>query len=265
MENYSALCNAPRPFPKESICSWLTRLSLSQGVSLWAMLAYLELKLQIDFDYQFEKLNIDSISRKTGLLISDFQSHRTFFRSLRKFDFHSKRYLMRYQRNKRFRFCPLCLKEDEIPYFRTEWRFKLCVSCPIHKCLLEDSCDRCQNPICLPINLFSKVSDVRPLESLANCPSCGSKLQKISPAFFKGQLYEVMDLKSKHFIESGEYLLTKLHEGTHAITRQVRELESFFSRQCRNNKMQFKWTARTWRLKVKRHLKKYPSHDQDSC
>ena len=262
MTNYSALYNVPPPLPRESICSWLTRLSLSQGVPLSVMLAYLDLKLHIDFDYQIEKLNIDSISRKSGLLISDFKSHRTFFRSLRKLQCQSKRYLMRHKRNKRFRFCPLCLKEDEIPYFRMEWRFKLCVSCPIHKCLLEDSCDSCQNPIFLPINLFSKVSDSRPLESLANCPSCGSQLQKISPAFFKGQIYEAMDLKSKRFIESGEFLLAKLYEGTHAITRQIRELELFFSTQCRNNKMQFKWSAHTWRSKIKRYLKKHPSHAQ---
>ena len=258
MENYSPLCNVPRPFRNESICSWITRLSLSQGVSISAMLNYLELKVFLDFDYQIEKLNIDSISKKTGLAISDFKSQRTFFSSLRKYEYHSKRYLMRHKRNKRFRFCPLCLREDEIPYFRLEWRFKLCVSCPTHKCLLEDNCDHCKSPIFLPTNLFSKVSDSRPLESLSNCPSCGSLRAKISPAFFRDQLYEAMDLRSKRFIESGEFLLTTLYKGTHAVTRELREQEPSFSKQCRSNKIQFKWTARTWRLKVKRYLKVNP-------
>ena len=259
MENYSALCNVPRPFPKESICSWLSRLGLSQGVSLWAMLVYLELKIFTDFDAQIGKMDLDSISKKTGLPISDFRYQRKFFKSLRKFDYESNSYVMRYRRKRRYRFCPLCLQEDEIPYFRIEWRLKLCISCPTHKCLLEENCHSCREPIVLPINLFTKVSDTRPLESLANCPSCGAQLTKINPAFFKDDLYEAMDLKSQYILEAGEQLIAAFYEGTYRFKKEMRDMKPFFNIQARKQKNKFKWTARTWRLKIKRHLKAHPS------
>ena len=258
MENYSALCNVPRPFPNESICSWLTRLSLSQGVSLWVMMGYLELKLHIDFDFRFWRLDIGSISKKTGLSIDDFKTQRTFSRSLRLYDCSSLNYVMHYKRKRRFRFCPLCLQEDEIPYFRMEWRLKLCVSCPIHECLLEEDCHRCRSPITLPVNLFSKVSDTKPVESLANCQSCGAQLTKVNPASFKGALYEAMDLKSKKFIKDGGTLIPILYKGTYRFNKNTRAMQESFTMQAIDPKKKFKWTARTWRLKIKRYLKAHP-------
>lgn len=249
MENYSALCNVPRPFANESICSWLTRLSLSQGVSLWVMMGYLELKLHIDFDFRFWRLDIESISKKTGLSISDFKNQKIFSKSLRLYDYYASHYVMHYKRRRRFRFCPLCLQEDEIPYFRIEWRLKLCVSCPIHECLLEDHCHRCRNPITLPVNLFSKVSDTKPVESLANCQSCGAQLTKVNPASFKGALYEAMDLKSKKFIKDGGTLIPILYKGTHRFNKDTRAMQESFTKQAIDPKKKFKWTARTWRLK----------------
>ena len=210
MENYSALCNVPRPFPKESICSWLSRLGLSQGVSLWAMLVYLELKIFTDFDAQIGKMDLDSISKKTGLPLSDFRYQRKFFKSLRKFDYESNSYVMRYRRKRRYRFCPLCLLEDEITYFR------------------------------------------------ANCPSCGAQLTKINPAFFKEGLYEAMDLKSQSILEAGEQLIAAFYEGTYRFKKEMRDMKPFFNIQARKRKNKFKWTARTWRLKIKRYLKTSP-------
>ena len=64
MENCSALCNVSPPLPRESICSWISRISLSQGVSITAMLEFLEVKLHIDFDFRFWRLDIDQSPRK---------------------------------------------------------------------------------------------------------------------------------------------------------------------------------------------------------
>lgn len=258
MKNYSALYNVPPPLPRESICSWLSRTSLSQGVSITAMLEFLEIKLHFDFDFRFWRLDIDSIAKKVNLLASDFRNQRTISRSLRMYDFCAKFYVMRYGRKRRSRFCPLCLQEDEIPYFRMEWRLKLCVSCPIHKCLLEDDCNHCRSPIILPVNLFAKASDERPLESLANCPSCGTQLSKVSPAFFQGALYETMDKKSKHFIETSELVVAAFYKRNVWFNKKIQGLEPLFYKQARSRKKEFKWTARTWRLKIKRYLKANP-------
>jgi RNase P subunit RPR2 len=259
MKNFSALSNVPPPLPRESISSWLSRLCLSQGTSIEAMLEFLELKRHFDFDFRFWRFDIDLIAKKTNLLASDFRSQLAISISLRSFDFYAKYYVIRFKRNRRSRFCPLCLQEDEIPYFRMEWRLKLCVSCPIHECLLEEDCHHCQSPITLPVNLFARASNKRPLESLANCKSCGAHLSNVSPAFFKGAIYEAMDKKSKHFIEAGELVVAAFYKGDTWITKKIQDLEPLFSNQARNRKKEFKWTTRTWRLKIKRHLKGGPT------
>ena len=45
------------------------------------------------------------------------------------------------------KFCAECLKEDEIPYFRREWRFKFVSECKKHHVRLNDKCHNCGIPI----------------------------------------------------------------------------------------------------------------------
>lgn len=44
-------------------------------------------------------------------------------------------------------FCPLCLTQDAIPYFRRAWRMAWHVGCPLHGVLLIDACPACHAPI----------------------------------------------------------------------------------------------------------------------
>lgn len=46
-------------------------------------------------------------------------------------------------------FCPLCIENDPVPYYRLLWRLSYFVRCPAHGCLLEDSCRECGAP-CIP-------------------------------------------------------------------------------------------------------------------
>lgn len=259
MENYSALCNAPPPLPRESIFSWLSRLCLSQGVSILGMLRYLNLKPTTDLDFQIGNINIDSISTKTGLLVSDFKDQLNLITSLRKFNYFANNYGLRKRGKMLYRFCPLCLQEDEYPYFRMEWRLKLCVSCPIHECLLEDGCSRCLTPIVLPINLYLYVSDTRPVRSLAHCSSCGELLTKVSPATFKGALYKVMDPVSQYFIKIGKFFIDELYKGNYIFNEEIEAMRDNFVMREKIRKNNFKWTAHTWRTKIKRYQKSNPS------
>ena len=45
------------------------------------------------------------------------------------------------------RYCPLCLREDEQPYFRKKWRLAFSVFCPQHHCYLMDRCPECGTPL----------------------------------------------------------------------------------------------------------------------
>lgn len=44
-------------------------------------------------------------------------------------------------------FCPECLKEDNEPYFRIQWRVALYTFCPKHQILMHDSCPECGEPV----------------------------------------------------------------------------------------------------------------------
>ncbi len=68
------------------------------------------------------------------------------------------------------RFCPICLREDRVPYFRRKWRLSFVTACPDHSCYLWDSCPACG----MPINPH-RSPDGLPYPS---CHRCGFDLRK---------------------------------------------------------------------------------------
>ncbi|MGO4562733.1 TniQ family protein [Rhizobiales bacterium 3FA27D7] len=44
-------------------------------------------------------------------------------------------------------YCPLCLANDDAPYFRKEWRLASRISCFVHGCGLRDRCPACRSGI----------------------------------------------------------------------------------------------------------------------
>lgn len=71
------------------------------------------------------------------------------------------------------RFCPLCLKNDEIPHFHKVWRLAYIPICIIHNCFLVNECPKCNSPIA-PYELKWD-------SNLIKCFNCGYDLSKIKP------------------------------------------------------------------------------------
>ena len=44
-------------------------------------------------------------------------------------------------------YCPLCLAEDDVPYFRRRWRLAFYIACGKHHCQMESGCSLCGSPI----------------------------------------------------------------------------------------------------------------------
>lgn len=65
-------------------------------------------------------------------------------------------------------YCPKCLHEDEIAYFRKKWRYFFYTACPKHKIFLTDRCWHCYKPIKL---MQSKVKS-----EVKFCSHCGTDL-----------------------------------------------------------------------------------------
>jgi hypothetical protein len=67
-------------------------------------------------------------------------------------------------------FCPSCLGEDEVPYFRRSWTLATRVSCFRHRCRLRDRCPSCGQGIA-PFRQARLVPQ-------QNCAFCGTPLAK---------------------------------------------------------------------------------------
>ena len=44
-------------------------------------------------------------------------------------------------------YCPICLRNDPVKYFRKKWRLAFVGLCDIHHCMLRDTCWHCQTNI----------------------------------------------------------------------------------------------------------------------
>jgi hypothetical protein len=97
------------------------------------------------------------------------------------------------------RYCPLCLANDKIPYFRTQWFAKTHFLCPIHKNLLLDVCPFCSQPI--------EFWNTEWNEPLFNCHHCHKSL--INEAI--GLLY-VKDLSYLNLISNKSNQFTFLRQ-----------------------------------------------------
>lgn len=79
-------------------------------------------------------------------------------------------------------YCPLCLREDPLPFYRQSWRVALAVVCKYHGCVLEDVCRRCQAPV-----IFHRHGVGREkwphVSLLRKCHACGADLGLTIPRY----------------------------------------------------------------------------------
>jgi len=81
-KQFSTLYNVPKLISTESMSSWITRLSLSQGISPSTLLDYLEIDSSKDLDYHAGKLNLQHLYRKTGVKKFHFTGVKSIYSSL---------------------------------------------------------------------------------------------------------------------------------------------------------------------------------------
>lgn len=72
----------------------------------------------------------------------------------------------------RYRFCPICLSEDEVPHIRLHWRLATTILCEHHKVLLTDRCPSCLSRVRLGGRENIAVPESGPVRTLCYCPTC---------------------------------------------------------------------------------------------
>lgn len=175
VQDYFFLC-IPKPLKDELLSSWLTRMAMEHKRSLSTFLSlYVRHEgsaiSRTDMDFLYDEKLIDILALKSSLSKQEIMSM-----SLRSEEGHlfvcndclyppkQIRKLVDKRTHHGLMYCPKCLAEDKIPYFRKQWRYTFYNICPKHKTFLTDRCWKCYERVNYTKN--------RHLKNLALCSKC---------------------------------------------------------------------------------------------
>lgn len=181
----------PQRQPDELLSSWLVRIShaLNLKVHTFASLGlpgYAIWNRDIDKNAQLELLEM--VAKRTGRVISEVE--QATLSSLDNILVSGKIFSGRSQwvmplgiyhrthRNKGLVFCPMCLTEDESPYFRRTWRLAFSVVCSKHKIAMHDSCPQCGAAVIFFRHDFNKYLSTTQID-IAECYNCKFDLRNV--------------------------------------------------------------------------------------
>lgn len=176
------------PFEDESLTSWIARLANGNGLSFrsfWQSLSQESPWLRLgDLDRSDDGRLFQTLSRRTTVLeatiralsLNEFQGKVFGENEKEKSDWIIPGDSLNTRKSRHGRqFCPHCLSQDRVPYFRKHWRLAFISVCPIHLVELLEACPGCGGR---PRLFFHA-----PLETTEGatppylrCPTCGESL-----------------------------------------------------------------------------------------
>lgn len=175
--------STPKPFFDEAFSSWIQRSCAMHGISLYWFRKYINLSHSKDLD---SELICEDYKKMFAVL--PYASHWEHLISIAEIDDdfiqkarheNNSNLLARLKRrkingrNNKFMWCPSCLEEDIVPYFRRYWRnSRICL---IHRIDLRAACQACQSELDLNKTFLGL--------NLGHCQSCGTNLWSGIKAF----------------------------------------------------------------------------------
>ncbi len=170
----------PKPLSDELLSSWLTRMSIEHRRKLSTFLSLFVKRegnriSSIDIDFLYNEKLFNKLALKSNLTVKEIldlslRSEEGYLFACNDCLYPPKQ--IRKLKDKRthngLMFCPKCLAEDNIPYFRKQWRYLFYNACPKHKILLTDRCWCCYNEI--------KFSKINHMNKLSYCSYCENDL-----------------------------------------------------------------------------------------
>ncbi len=171
-----------RPDFLEAPTSWLCRGAASQGLTFKELCRWLGVGDRNDVDVNFTRKDVRKIAARCGLPPSSFDLVQRIFCvgvSLRL----QNEVLLRVEKMPRYRFCPLCLRDQTTPNFPVHWRFNPWRMCYTHECLMEDRCPHCRAAVMLQTPMEKGGPQGRGIAFLSQCSCCGDLLWKTPPVF----------------------------------------------------------------------------------
>jgi hypothetical protein len=207
------LVSMPAVLQFESPSSWITRAALAQGVDVREMLAYLGINPRADCDRAFLGDDFRRIARICGVNPNAFAVARKILEVLGKVERGRTTYLMTSGEGGRlrYRYCPRCMSEQLTPYHAIHCRFEAWRYCPLHSCLLEDSCWHCKAMIVLPASVVSTGTTPGMIAYLSQCFRCGRSHGR-APVLELNEAESVMRGIDRMQLENGRATLAALHQ-----------------------------------------------------
>ena len=173
---HSALVGVPSIIGFESPASWISRAALSQGATSKEFLEFLGVPKATDPDLILTQNMLTTIESTCGVPVHKFWFAKRMFDNLQKVDSSGKTFLLRVGRSAAYRYCPVCLHTLKTMHFMVHWRFNVWRYCPLHGCLMEDSCRACGRAILLPAEMLTAGPKKEGVAYLDSCMGCGRRL-----------------------------------------------------------------------------------------
>ena len=166
----------------EAPTSWLCRGAASQGLSFKELCAWLGVGNRNDVDSNFASGDVQKIAGRCGFPLSSFDLVKRILCVGTSLQLQEE-VLLRAEKIPRYRFCPLCLRDQATPNFPVHWRFNPWRMCYTHECLMEDRCPHCRAPVLLQSPMDDGGPQGRGIAFLSQCSCCGDLLWKTTPVF----------------------------------------------------------------------------------
>ncbi len=171
----------PKPQKDELLSSWLTRMALVHRRTLTVFLSLFvkhegSSLSRRDIDFMFDDKLFDTIAAKSGLdkkeiLNMSLRSEEGYLYRCNDCLYPPNQIRKLVDKRSHFglMFCPRCLVEDKIPYFRKKWRYAFYNACPKHMVFLTDRCWSCYERI--------KLTKIKYFDEIIYCSKCSRDLR----------------------------------------------------------------------------------------
>lgn len=195
----------PHPLPDELLSSWLVRIAHGQRmkVQTFSELIFGKEIWNRDIDHLAPRWMVSNLSAHTGTPIveafgSTFRAYRMkLYRNRHEsgIDHWILPLEMWHRKRQGFglQFCPACLAEDAVPYYRKRWRVALYTVCPEHNCMVRDRCPACGSAVAFHrIDVGPDGSTDYPLSSCHNCRFDLRRSKIDVPVLYEQSSYQAM-------------------------------------------------------------------------
>lgn len=215
---WKRLVNVPTPELYEAASCWLSRLALSQGTDLHELFKFIGLPYKRDIDRYLHGRNLQAIRDICNLPQNALALHDHIMAGLESIREVGAGYLVTTKANRpRFRYCPLCISSMQTPYYPIYWRFIAWRWCPVHDCLLEDSCPHCGSQITFPTDIAHTHAGKMGYGLLSRCMTCGDLLSHVEPCRLEVNGIRLVSELEDMSLRNGRALLATLYSGRFRI------------------------------------------------